>query len=169
MKHRLREPKSGTLDDWDKSSVRPVLTYTAHAASMQLLFADHTSLPAEYRGDAFATMHGSWNRSPPSGYEVVRIRFETGQPRSIEPFVSGFLLEGNDGKWGRFARPFGLAVAADGSGLLGDEQNGALSRIPKAGGAMPGTESPRLSEAAIPFAAASHAGINLEDEPGSGP
>jgi glucose/arabinose dehydrogenase len=129
MKHPLREPKSGTLDDWDKSSVRPVLTYTAHAASMQLLFADRTSLPVEYRGDAFATMHGSWNRKPPSGYEVVRIRFENGQPRSIEPFVSGFLLKGSDGKWGRFARPFGLAVAADGSLILGDEQNGVLYRI----------------------------------------
>ena len=133
MKHPLREPKSGTLDDWDKSSVRPVLTYTAHAASMQLLFADRTSLPAEYRGDAFATMHGSWNRKPPSGYEVVRIRFENGQPRSIEPFVSGFLLKGSDGKWGRFARPFGLAVAADGSLLLGDEQNGVLYRISQSG------------------------------------
>ena len=132
MKHPLREPKSGTLDDWDKSSVRPVLTFTAHAASMQLLFADRTNLPAEYRGDAFATMHGSWNRNPPSGYEVVRIRFENGQPRSIEPFVSGFLVKGSDGKWGRFARPFGLAVAADGSLLLGDEQNGVLYRIHKA-------------------------------------
>ena len=99
---------------------------------MQLLFVDRTSLPVEYRGDAFATMHGSWNRSPPSGYEVVRIRFENGQPRSIEPFVSGFLLKGSDGKWGRFARPFGLAVAADGSLLLGDEQNGILYRISKA-------------------------------------
>ena len=93
MKDPLRERKSGTLDSWDKSSVRPVLTHPAHAASMQLLFADRTNLPAEYRGDAFATMHGSWNRNPPSGYEVVRIRFENGQPRSIEPFVSGFLLK----------------------------------------------------------------------------
>jgi glucose/arabinose dehydrogenase len=96
---------------------------------MQLLFADRTSLPVEYRDDAFATMHGSWNRSPPSGYEIVR---RNGQPRSIEPFVAGFLLKGSDGKWGRFARPFGLAVAADGSLILGDEQNGVLYRISKA-------------------------------------
>jgi glucose/arabinose dehydrogenase len=132
MKHPLREPKSGTLDDWDRSSVRPVLTHTAHTASMQLLFPDRTNLPAEYPGNAFATMRGSWNRNPPSGYEVVRIRFESGQLRSIEPFVSGFLLKGSDGKWDRFARPFGLAVAADGSLLLGDEQNGVLYRIYKA-------------------------------------
>jgi glucose/arabinose dehydrogenase len=132
MKHPLREPKKGTLDDWDKSSVRPAQTYTAHAASMQMVFADRSSLPAEYRGDAFATMHGSWNRKPPSGYEVVRIHFENGQPKSIQPFVSGFLVQQGDGKWGRFARPFGLAVAADGSLLLGDEQNGILYRISQA-------------------------------------
>ena len=44
---RCGSPKSGTPDDWDKSSLRPVLTYTAHATSMQLLFADRTSLPIE--------------------------------------------------------------------------------------------------------------------------
>ena len=47
MKHPLREPKTGTLEDWDKASVRPVLTYTAHAASMQLIFADRSGLPQD--------------------------------------------------------------------------------------------------------------------------
>ena len=98
MKHPLREPKSGTLDDWDTASVRPALTYTAHAASMQLVFADPTNFPAEYRGNAFATMHGSWNRKPPSGYEIVRIYFEAGEPKSIEPFVKGFLLDKGEGR-----------------------------------------------------------------------
>ena len=37
LKHPLREPKTGRLDDWDKASVRPILSYTAHAASMQLV------------------------------------------------------------------------------------------------------------------------------------
>ena len=78
LKHPLREPKTGTLDDWDKASVRPVLTYTAHAASMQLIFPTRSELPLDYRGDAFATMHGSWNRKPPSGYEIGRIRFKNG-------------------------------------------------------------------------------------------
>ena len=102
MKHPLREPKSGTLDDWDTASVRLALTYTAHAASMQLVFADPTNFLAEYRGDAFATMHGSWNRKPPSGYgrsEIVRIHFEAGEPKSIEPFVKGFLLDKGEGHW----------------------------------------------------------------------
>ena len=129
MKHPLREPKSGTLDDWDRNSVRPTLTYTAHAASMQLVFADGSNFPPEFRADAFATMHGSWNRKPPSGYEIVRIRFQDGKPTVIEPFVSGFLLDQGDGRWARFARPFGLVVARDGSMLMGDEQNGIIYRI----------------------------------------
>jgi glucose/arabinose dehydrogenase len=129
IKHPLREPKTGTLEDWDRTSVRPMLTYTAHAASMQLIFADRSGFPQDYRGDAFATMHGSWNRKPPSGYEVVRIRFNDGKPESIEPFVIGFLIEHPAGRWGRFARPFGLAIAKDGSMLMGDEQNGIIYRI----------------------------------------
>ena len=39
----------------------------------------------------------SWNCKPPSGYEVVRIRFKDGEPVSIEPFVTGFLIEQPDG------------------------------------------------------------------------
>jgi glucose/arabinose dehydrogenase len=89
-------------------------------------FAERSNFPQEYRGDAFATMHGSWNRKPPSGYEVVRIRFKDGKPESIEPFATGFLIEQPDGTWGRFARPFGLAIAKNGSMLMGDEQNGII-------------------------------------------
>jgi glucose/arabinose dehydrogenase len=133
-KHPLREPKSGTLDDWDKDSERPILTYTAHAASMQMVFADRANFPPEFRGDAFATMHGSWNRKPPSGYEVVRVRFQDGKPAKIEPFVTGFLIDQGAGKWGRFARPFGLAVARDGNLLMGDEQNGIIYRITQSAG-----------------------------------
>ena len=96
---------------------------------MQLVFADRSTLPAQYRSDAFATMHGSWNRRPPSGYEIVRIHFDKGQPKSITPFVSGFLTQQSDGSWGRFARPFGLVVTNDGSLLMGDEQNGIIYRI----------------------------------------
>jgi hypothetical protein len=58
------------------------------------LFADRTNLPAEYRGDAFATMHGSWNRNPPSGYEIVRIRFENGQRDLSSRLCRDFYLRG---------------------------------------------------------------------------
>jgi len=128
-KNLYREPpRPYTLEDWDKSSERPVLTWTAHASSMQLLFYTGDMFPAEYKGDAFATMHGSWNRNPPSGYEVVRIHFENGKAVKIEPFLEGFLMK-QGAQWARFARPFGLTQLKDGSVLLGDEQNGVIYRI----------------------------------------
>jgi glucose/arabinose dehydrogenase len=71
-------------------------------------------------------MRGSWNRVPAVGYEVVRIRFQQGQPSGIEPFMTGFLL--SDGR-SHFGRPAGLVVAPDGSLLLSEDENGVIYRI----------------------------------------
>src|SRR3954469_3438977 len=87
-------PGEVTAEEWAKWSTAPVLTYTAHAAPMQMLFYRGAQFPAEYRGDGFAAMRGSWNRRPPSGYEVVRIHFENGKPARVEPFLTGFLTKG---------------------------------------------------------------------------
>ncbi|SDF75709.1 Raf kinase inhibitor-like protein, YbhB/YbcL family [Duganella sp. OV458] len=119
-------PGDISKQEWKAHSEPMVLGYTAHAAPMQMLFYRATAFPAEYQGDAFVTMRGSWNRSTPSGYEIVRVRFADGQPKSIEPFVTGFLTDG--GKT-HIARPVGLAVAADGSLLMADDANGVLYRI----------------------------------------
>ena len=73
-------------------------------------------------------MRGSWNRKPPSGYEIVRIRFRNGQPTAIEPFLTGFLVQ-EAGKWGYFGRPVGVAIAKDGSLLISDDTNGVIYRV----------------------------------------
>ena len=138
------EPPGGiTLDEWASASTKPVLKYTAHAAPMQMAFYNGGQFPADYRGDAFLAMHGSWNRNPPSGYEVVRIRFEDGKPKSIEPFVTSFLSM-DDNKFGYFGRPFGLAVAKDGALFVGDDTNGVIYRVSYANpqAAERGTETP---------------------------
>jgi Raf kinase inhibitor-like YbhB/YbcL family protein len=69
-------------------------------------------------------MRGSWNRRPPSGYEVVRIHFKNGQPVSIEPFVTGFVTQ-----HGEYGRLVGNAVARDGSLLFTDDRNGVIYRV----------------------------------------
>jgi hypothetical protein len=54
--------------------------------------------PAEYRGDAFVALKGSWNRSEPTGYKVVRVRFKDGRPDgSYENFVTAFGSRGSIG------------------------------------------------------------------------
>ncbi len=130
----LTPPKGVTLDQWAAKTTLPVLTWSAHSSGMQLVFLNGTSLPSGYDGDALATLHGSWGAAPPSGYEVVRIHFEGGKAKEIQPFLEGFLMPVKGGSgWARFARPFGLAQMRDGSIVVGDEQNGILYRVTYSG------------------------------------
>ena len=132
-------PGDISKEEWKARSTPMVLGYTAHAAPMQLLFYRGANFPAEYQGHAFVTMRGSWNRSTPSGYEIVRVRFADGQAKSIEPFVGSFLADG--GKT-HIARPVGLAMAKDGSLLMADDANGVLYRIAYTGSAARGAMLP---------------------------
>lgn len=121
-----------TNEDWARQSKNPVLMYTAHAAPMQLLFYTGAMFPAEYKNDAFVAFRGSWNRIPPSGYEVVRVRFDkSGKPLKFEPFVTGFLVKGGspEGKDAHFARLAGIAQMRDGSMLVSDDTNNIIYRI----------------------------------------
>ncbi|MFD3003738.1 PQQ-dependent sugar dehydrogenase [Pontibacter toksunensis] len=123
------EPPQGmTWEEYAKKTVFPVLTYDAHAAPMDFLFYNGSQFPQEYKGDAIATMHGSWNRSEPAGYKVVRVRFDNGQPKRIEDFVTGFLVDGGKSQFGR---PVGLAYHKDGSLLIADDANGVIYRVAK--------------------------------------
>ncbi|QJD99709.1 YbhB/YbcL family Raf kinase inhibitor-like protein [Massilia forsythiae] len=123
-------------EDWKAHSTPMVLGYTAHAAPMQFVFyrsgGTAGAFPADYQGDAFVTMRGSWNRKKASGYEIVRVRFQGGQAKSIEPFVTGFLTEGGQT---HIARPVGLATAKDGALLMADDANGVIYRIAYTGNA----------------------------------
>jgi len=125
--HPQTTPPGGiTHEQWRDMSEPMVMGYTAHAAPMQMAFHGGTGLPAEYGGDAFVAMRGSWNAKPAVGHEVVRVRFEQGRPRSIEPFATGFLVERGEAQ---FARPVGLAVMPDGALLVAEDGNGVVYRI----------------------------------------
>ena len=71
-----------------------------------MAFYTGDAFPEDYWRDAFVAMRGSWNRQPPSGYEVVRIDFEDGQPVGFEPFITGFLMEDEESPsgWGHMGR-----------------------------------------------------------------
>ena len=125
-------PPAFTREDWVKMTTFPKLMNTAHSAGLQWQFYTGSQFPSEYRNDAFVTLRGSWNRNPPSGYQLARVRFDkAGNPTKIEPFVSGFLVENPSPnvKWGNFARLVGLAQAKDGSLLMGDDTNNTIYRI----------------------------------------
>jgi Raf kinase inhibitor-like YbhB/YbcL family protein len=127
-----KPPAPYTPEKWAEMSRKPVLTYTAHSAPLQMAFYTGSQFPTEYRNDAFVCMRGSWNRKPASGYEVVRIRFSPeGRPTGIEPFLTGFLVPGGaeGGKDGHIGRLCGLAVWNDGSLLFTDDTNNTIYRL----------------------------------------
>jgi glucose/arabinose dehydrogenase len=120
-------PAGMGLQPFCQTTVAPVLTYTAHSAPIGMVFYTADQFPAEYANDAFVVMRGSWNREPPSGYEVVRLHFDdSGQPVEFESFLTGFLIEEQLANLGRMA---GLAVASDGSLLISEDQNGVIFRV----------------------------------------
>jgi glucose/arabinose dehydrogenase len=106
----------------DKVTVPDVLIQ-AHSASLQLAFYTGSQFPSDYRGDAFAAEHGSWNRSRRTGYKVIRVKTKDGVPTGeYEDFVTGFVIDDN-AVWGR---PVGVAVAHDGSLLVSEDANGTV-------------------------------------------
>ncbi len=109
-------------------AVFPVVTFPAHNAPLGLHFYRGDAMPL--RGDALVALHGSWNRSEPDGYRVVRVRFDAaGKARDWEPFLDGF-LEGRT----VHGRPVAIATHADGSLLISDDYNDFIYRISYDGG-----------------------------------
>lgn len=124
------QPDPFTKGRYCRATKAPELTYTAHSAPLAMMWSTSTSFPLEYRGDAFVAMRGSWNRSEPAGYKVVRVLFDGDRPVGFEDFLTGFLTPDATGTYGR---PVGLAQLPDGSMLVGDDTNGAVYRVAATG------------------------------------
>lgn len=102
----------------------------AHSAPLGIAFYTGTQFPQPYRNDLYVAYHGSWNRSVPTGYKVVRIRMNAkGEPQGLEDFLTGFVAPGETrkGKW--IGRPVGIAVAPDGAMFVSDDSSGAIYRV----------------------------------------
>ena len=120
-----REPRA---DLADQVTVPDVL-FQAHSAPLNITFYDNDAFGAEYEGDAFVAMHGSWNRGQRTGYKVVRVDFDdAGKPNgTYEDFVTGFVAD-QDNVWGR---PVGVAVSPEGDLYMSEDGNGTIWRISK--------------------------------------
>ena len=108
----------------------PDVLIQPHSAPLGLTFypahGGAAAFPASYRGDAFVTLHGSWNRAKRSGYKVVRLKTVKGVPTGdYEDFLTGFVAD-DRGVWGR---PVGVAVARDGALLVTDDGGGMVWRV----------------------------------------
>ena len=121
-----RKPLKGQRPDLAGKVTVPDVLFQAHSAPLNIKFYDGNMFPADYKGDAFVAMHGSWNRGKRTGYKIVRLKFENGKPTgAYEDFMTGFVVSA-DQVWGR---PVGLAVAKDGSLIVTEDGSGTIWRV----------------------------------------
>lgn len=117
--HEDPDPKlKGKHPELQSKVLTPDVLLQPHFASLEMLFYEGSEFPAEYKGDAFAAEHGSWNKHKRAGYEVIRVPMKGGVATGeYEDFLTGFVTpDGN--AWGR---PVGVAVAKDGSLFVSDD------------------------------------------------
>jgi glucose/arabinose dehydrogenase len=123
---RIEDPDLGYPGSCD-GVTGPLVQMQAHSAPLGLVFYENEAFPPEYQGDLFVAFHGSWNRSVPTGYKIVRLPLEDGVPTGpVEDFATGWL----DGETGAVSgRPVGLAVGPDGALYVSDDAGGVVYRI----------------------------------------
>jgi glucose/arabinose dehydrogenase len=125
----------GARPDLASKVIVPDVLLTSHSAALNITFYTATSgasaFPKEYVGDAFAVLHGSWNREFRTGHKVVRIRMKNNVPMGdYEDFLTGFIVD--DGfAWGR---PVAAEVLNDGSLLVSEDGNNVIYRVSYAAG-----------------------------------
>ena len=102
----------------------------AHSAPLGLEFNEGTKFPPEYRGNLFIAYHGSWNRSVPTGYKVVRIKLDANDnPSGVEDFITGWMPPGATKATRPLGRPVGVLFGPDGALYVSDDFNGAIYRV----------------------------------------
>ena len=110
--------------DMVAKALKPDYAISSHVAPLGLVFYTGENLPASYRGGAFIGEHGSWDRSPLSGYKVSFVKFVDGRPTGpVLPVVTGFYSADESTLFGA---PVGLAQGADGALLIADDVGDAV-------------------------------------------
>ena len=121
---RVEAPMPAFMLDYTR---KPEYALGAHAAALGLLFSTGGNLMGErFANGAFIARHGSWNRKPPSGYDVVFVPFDAnGNPKGLpQPVLGGFL-----DKAGAHGRPVWLAWDKAGALLVSDDTAGVIWRV----------------------------------------
>ncbi|MEO5596524.1 MAG: sorbosone dehydrogenase family protein [Lysobacteraceae bacterium] len=110
-----------------KKAIAPDYALGSHVAALALLFSETNALPAKYQGGVFVSEHGSWDRSPLSGYQVVYVALNQGKPIGVpQPVVTGFHSADEKQLYGA---PVGLAQDKDGALLIADDVGDAVWRV----------------------------------------
>ena len=121
---QFADPNFGSDPGFCKTVKAPAITFTSHSTPIGITFLHDAAVANEFKNDAIVALHGSWNRKTPSGYKLVRVKFEGDKPVKVEDFATGW-LSGNSA-WGR---PVDVMVGPDGAIYVSDDRAGMIYRI----------------------------------------
>ena len=119
--------------DFCKSTTPPAITFTSHSTPIGITFLDKTNFPADYKNDAIVALHGSWNRKNPSGYKLVRVKFNAEKPVQVVDFATGWLninsTVQNQVQAQAWGRPVDVIAGPDGALYVSDDRAALIYRI----------------------------------------
>ena len=122
------DPDFGQAPNPCQGVQQPLLDMQAHSAPLGLDFypTKATQFPESYRNSLYIAFHGSWNRTAPTGYKVVRVPLHDGKVAGpAEDFITGWLQ--SDGSVS--GRPVGVTFAPDGTLFVSDDKNGIIYHL----------------------------------------
>ena len=119
---RVKPPRP----DLVATAVTPDYALGAHVAPLGLAYSSGQALPPPFATGMFVGQHGSWNRRPRSGYNVVFVPFAGGRPAGAPIEVLGGFV-GPDGK--AYGRPVGVALDRRGALLVADDVGNIVWRV----------------------------------------
>ena len=132
------DSKGGLVDDQNflapnvdfcKTARPPAITFISHSTPIGITFLDKTNFPAEYKNDAIVALHGSWNRKNPSGYKLVRVKFNGETPIEVLDFATGWLNIDSSAQSEIRGRPVDVITGPDGALYVSDDFSAAIYRI----------------------------------------
>ena len=107
-------------------AIAPDYALGSHTASLGLTFYTGNLFPSEYQNGAFIGQHGSWNRTPHSGYKVIFVPFKDGKPSGLpRDILTGFLSPDEKA----YGRPVGVAIDNTGALLVADDVGNTIWRV----------------------------------------
>jgi glucose/arabinose dehydrogenase len=122
--HDTNFDKKTYIQDPCAGTEAPTYRFQAHSAPLGLTFINSVQFPDDWQGDILISYHGSWNRSVPTGFKVVRMKVEGNTITGEEDFLTGF-LQGAEA----LGRPVDLIFDAKGSLYLSDDKAGGVYKI----------------------------------------
>ena len=115
---------SGTHRDFCRDTIPSFIDIPAHSAPLGLAFFP-AEWPKEFRHNLLVAYHGSWNRTVPTGYKVVRYKLDAaGNFVDVEDFITGWLTP-----QGALGRPVDILISPDGVIYISDDKAGVVYRL----------------------------------------